>query len=206
LIHSEEEIDVELSMLLEERAQVENRGVETPTATEQEGYQETSDATVAVPKRVNGLELVVNERKPHEERVGIRPIASQVALEIIQCLGHIRNRGRYEPRVLDLRTETATDPVLAVSELPRPLSPTADSLHQGLVDLSNQPQANGKVVQPIETMAHSVDVVQNLLCIVIEAAWCWSSSRFRLDQDELLRSGNGAFDATRENGFSMEER
>jgi hypothetical protein len=71
--HVEHEIGVLAAAALEVRAKVERGSLEFVVAAQEQRDEQTPDATVAVPERVDCLELIMNERGSYEEREILRP-------------------------------------------------------------------------------------------------------------------------------------
>src|SRR6266498_1531461 len=122
-------------MLLEERAEIEQRLLEELLRLQQERDEQPADAAVAVEKRMDRLELIVNERQAdqrREMRLGVQELLEQVERGV-----HLRDRRRDVRRLRDLRSRLP-DPVLHRAELARGAAIAAHALHQLTVQLADE--------------------------------------------------------------------
>src|SRR5260370_17693719 len=92
-------------MLLEIRAQVEQRFRQNVAFAKQQRNQEPADSAVAIAKRVDGFKLVMQQREINQER----PLRGglQKPLERLKGLRHLRYRRRYKSGFLDRSAPTS---------------------------------------------------------------------------------------------------
>lgn len=96
---------------------------------DQESDQQPPDATVAIEKRVDGLELHVSQSGPHQGRQVAR--AMNPLVELAESTGNLFRRGRNERRV---SRPCPSDPVLRSANGPGLFVRTTYATHEPLVD------------------------------------------------------------------------
>ena len=116
LAHAIEQLVVAAAVLLEEQAQIEQRLLQHASLDQHQHDQQPAQATIAVQKRVDGLELHVGQGGPHQHRQGVRTIWS--AMDEVLQLAHART---YQPlrrwHEAGVARPGAADPLLTAPEL-----------------------------------------------------------------------------------------
>ena len=133
-----------LAVPLEEPGQVEDRLVQHLSFAEQESDEQSSDAAIAVQKRVYRLELGVNQPDFDQQwqfRVGVEKV-----FQFGQLLWNFMMWWRNEGRLVQCAAGRA-DPVLAGSQLARCKTRTAYALQEFRVNFPDQPGRNRKFLE-----------------------------------------------------------
>jgi len=105
---------------------------------------------------VDGLELGMGQPALNEQR---KRIVVKELLEVVQGRMHFMDRWRHKRC---FRNRASADPILAGPELARrAVGPADPCLEQLAMDLADQPKAQGQRLEPLETVVHGIDVVDN---------------------------------------------
>ena len=136
-------------MLLEVQADIQQRLPQQSIVGELKRDQQATDASVAIEKWVDRLELDVRECRLHERRRRFRFIV-QEALEMLQALGNFIRWRRDERSVTG---PCPSDPDLAASEFAGRCVRSASAAEQDLVYFAEQAQrqweSSAKPLQPV---------------------------------------------------------
>src|SRR5690606_4815895 len=122
-------------------AQVQRR-IRRVVGLQQQGDENAANTPVAVAERVNGFELVVNERQSRQaNQTSLLWRRVDVAFQTRDQLGYaLRGRGN-EPRLV--RILRAADEVLHVAELTGLLLATTNTPQQAVVNAANEASRDG---------------------------------------------------------------
>lgn len=101
---------------LEDGAEIKDRLADRPSHKEMKRYQHTPDSAVAVSKRMDRLELVVDERGVDQVGNPEAILALNVFLQLVEGRQRLLPRGRNEARIFDL---VGSNEVLMLLELAR---------------------------------------------------------------------------------------
>jgi hypothetical protein len=152
---------VTIAMRLEVPAQVEQRLLEHAALAEQKREQEPPHPSVAVEKRVNGLELHMHQSEFDQQR---QPVVIEVLLEAVQALQHGIG-GRRDEKCIP-RTGSS-NPVLAAAKFAGSSFATPASSQEYAMDLAQQTKRNRKpFFEPVQTVLNCGDIVRGFLQIV----------------------------------------
>jgi hypothetical protein len=161
---------------------------------EQEGDQQPPHATIAVEKRMDGLELHVCHCCFDQDRER-RGLVVEKALQIGHAIPHGRRWRRYKEGVAGAR---ATDPVLAPAKLARLFLAPATAGEEAGVNLANEPYAQREALaQACETMLERRNVVRDLDHLVDRDARCL----LHLEEEQVREGRLRAFDLGGEHGL-----
>ena len=166
--------------------------------------QQPPDTAVAIQVGVDGFELNVQESGAHEGRQG-GVVGVQVLLETRQ---HITEQVRRRRDIERVARSRPADPVLAASNLARPLVGAA---HETLMGVAEQPHRERQTLWIAELAARigkRLKVIANLLDV--GGRWPRSHRRcrslFSLKREEVDQRCLRAFDLRRQYGFLADER
>ena len=179
-------------------AQVEKGFRQEAAGDEQQRNEQAADAPVAVEKRMDGLELRVDERGVHQRREGV------VVKELLPLpkAGHqLAGRRGNVPGVLE-DASGRTDPVLGAAKLSRGSRVSPDAPHQSLVQLPHETQGERQRVQapyPVLQGGHVVGHLLQIGCIPFDL--CPGPRGKQLAQGSLR-----ALDAAGKHRFPVQER
>ena len=193
----EKQAVVVVAMPFEKSAEIEQRMIEQLLRVKEKRDQQPSDAAVAVEKRMNGLEVVVDQRERINAGRCDGACRNFSNASSASCI--VGNRRRDVLRVGDSRAGRA-DPVLQMPELARVAAAAANAAHQPFVHFANEAKAERQLLQPLQSVVERGDVVRHFVDI---AASDRSVACFESDQvaDRRLRS----FDAARQHRFAPRE-
>ena len=147
---------------------------------EQEGDQQPADTAVAVEEWVDGLELRMCQAGVDE--CG-QLLLVQEALEVVERLLHLVDRGRHERRLCQARV-LRPDPVLRAAKLAGETVSTATAGQELTVDLADQAERERQLAKPIQAVVHRVDVADDLVDVLRQPAP--SRTGLELDREQIL--------------------
>ena len=162
LAHAHEIVVVKRAVALEKIRQVQHRSLQDPFADEVEGNHEAPNTPVAVQKRMDRLELIVDERDLQQFREVVLLVMHE-SLEVRHQVIDQGVHGRHEYGVVD---RGAADPVLAAPELAWHLVLAPDPMHQDSVRFADQPGGERKRLESVDCLVHRGDVVLDFLPVV----------------------------------------
>jgi len=171
---------------LEERAQVKQGGWENGALDEKECDQEPADAPVPIQKRMDRLELGVNQRDVNHRRQGS---IVQELLPISQA-GHQLCRRRGNVGCVCQGGPGRPDPVLRSAKLTGSRSVTPNAPHQLLVELPHEPEGERECLETLAPVLEGDYVVPHLA----EVGGTALDNNPGLGREQFAQSGLGPFD------------
>jgi hypothetical protein len=150
-------------MRLEEQARVQHWLAQHAVGQQLQHDQQPPEASVAVEKRMDGLELDMDERRLDQRRHGLGVVVEE-ALERRQAIRHCIGRGRDEGRVA---WPGAPDPDLGAAHFTGRPAPAAGMRQQHLVHLAEQARAQRQpAAQILQTAFERRDAAADLARIL----------------------------------------
>ncbi len=156
-----EPVDVLCSMTLEERRQVQERLLKHAALDEVEDDEQPPQTTVAIKEWVDGLELVMHECAPNEQRQF--GVLVQIPLKVVEGRPH-QIRLRWNEH--GVRRTASTDPVRRATELPRGSFLTAHPAQEFSVHFSKQTIAQREFTQALQSKFEGAHVIEDLTHIL----------------------------------------
>ena len=123
-------------MRFEVEAEIENRLAQHLLIAEQQRNQQTTQAAIAVQKRVNRFKLHMRQRRLDQHRHGLRAVV-QKKLQLAHAVHHFFGRRRNKGRIAGAR---AANPVLAAPKFPRCLMAAPPARQQYAMNFAQQAQ------------------------------------------------------------------
>ena len=123
------------------QAEVQQRLGQNARVVEVERYQQPTQATVAVQKGVDGLELQMRQTRPDEHRQSRGTVIMKETLQLAHAFGH--RMGRRRDKVGQTRP-WAANPVLRSAELARQLVVAPAPSQEDFVDFAQQTVGKGE--------------------------------------------------------------
>ena len=138
---------------------------------QQQGDEQTADASVAVQVWMDGLELDMQQAGAHQRRQGV--FAVHVVLEVTELIGKDMVRRGHEDRVAG---PGAADPVLAPTHLTRLVLRSANAPHQepmGLVQKAYGKRQATLVGDLGTSIGECIEVVADVFQVRIRGCLCF---------------------------------
>lgn len=197
--YAEHQVSISALMLLEVPAEIEQGLRQDALFAQLERNEYPSHSPVAIHERMDGLELIVDERQMNQER---KPTLTRpdVLLQVIEGCSHFNDRWWNESSGLGGCARVANKDGF-LPELAGAFVLPTNARHQALMDLTHQALTNGHGFQQIEAEFKRRDIIGDFADIRAPVV----CGRIDLVQQELLEPGRRPFDAAGQHCFLSQE-
>ncbi|MFY9691039.1 MAG: hypothetical protein WAJ86_13965 [Candidatus Acidiferrales bacterium] len=190
-------IEVFVSVVIEIATQVKEGLREKLPIAQQQRQEQAADPAIAIAKRMDRFELVVNERQT-DKRWNSRFLV-QKFLEAFQSIVHLHHRRRNVARVSE--SSLLAHIVLHVAEVSRALILSSYASHQLSMSVPDQAEAHRQSLELIQAEVQRVNVIAYLLYV-----FCGRLGLVHFGKKQLLRVSYRALNSARKKSLTLLER